>query len=225
MSSHIKSLALIVGLPAAAVVISGYQSYQIQLQSWLTTNVAESVIEEIPFDYQVKVAPNFSDLKSTFVELKPELEEVETIQDIEEQQLSQVVEQLPEEDVVIQPITKLESTDFMSQLDLSELAPELALKVESALKSERVEPQAAQDASNLSLQPELWYDRLPAMNFQTHVYSSQMNKRWVKVNGVEYSEGNWIGDEVELVSIEPQSCLIRFQGELIEVPALYDWQG
>jgi molybdopterin-containing oxidoreductase family iron-sulfur binding subunit len=38
-----------------------------------------------------------------------------------------------------------------------------------------------------------------------------------------------VGDDVvngvQLVEINPQSTLIRFDGELIEIPALYDWKG
>ena len=217
MPSTIKSLALIIGLPAIAATFSGYQSYQNQLEEWQLHNVANNVVEEVPFAYQMSDAPAYTELKSTFV------------QRIESQSVVQV--EKPEMPVSITEPTKVtqssqkpESTDFISKLDLSELAPELALKVESAIKDERVEPKSVRNAPNLSLQPEAWYDKLPAMNFQTHVYSSQVNKRWVKINGTEYSEGSWIG-EVELVSIEPQSCLIRYQGELIEVPALYDWQG
>jgi general secretion pathway protein B len=63
------------------------------------------------------------------------------------------------------------------------------------------------------------------MNFETHVYSSNPNKRWVKVNGNEFIEGDWITERVRLVKIEQQSCQISFNGETIQVPALYDWKG
>jgi len=63
------------------------------------------------------------------------------------------------------------------------------------------------------------------MNFQTHVYSSDFKKRWVKINNIEYSEGDWIDNETRLEKIEQQTCLIRFKQSLIEVPALYDWKG
>ncbi|MDN3684261.1 general secretion pathway protein GspB [Vibrio sinaloensis] len=61
--------------------------------------------------------------------------------------------------------------------------------------------------------------------FQTHVYSSNPNKRWVKVNGTEFSEGDVIAQGVVLERIEQNLCQLRFEGEVIEVPALYDWQG
>jgi general secretion pathway protein B len=79
--------------------------------------------------------------------------------------------------------------------------------------------------SNLAQDAQQWYGKLPALNFQTHVYSSKESKRWVKINGTEYGQGDWINDDLQLVAIEQQSCLVRFKGEEIEIPALYDWQG
>jgi general secretion pathway protein B len=70
-----------------------------------------------------------------------------------------------------------------------------------------------------------YYGRLPAMNFQTHVYSRAEDKRWVKINDVEYMQGDELNGGVVLESIEPQSCVIRFEGERLRIPALYDWKG
>ncbi|MEZ8826287.1 general secretion pathway protein GspB [Vibrio amylolyticus] len=66
---------------------------------------------------------------------------------------------------------------------------------------------------------------LPALNFQTHVYSSQKSKRWVKVNGSEFTEGDWINPEIQILEIKQRYSTIDFQGQRIEVPALYDWKG
>ncbi|CSB37646.1 general secretion pathway protein B [Vibrio cholerae] len=45
------------------------------------------------------------------------------------------------------------------------------------------------------------------------------------MNGVEYREGDMLTPEVKLESIKPQSSVIIFGGEEIEIPALYDWKG
>ncbi|MGL6261646.1 general secretion pathway protein GspB [Vibrio sp. WXL210] len=115
-------------------------------------------------------------------------------------------------------------------LDLSELSPELAQRVQQAITAPSTQAPSARtsERSNaIALQQNAadYLGRLPALNFQTHVYSSAVDKRWVKINDVEYSQGEVIGAELILEEIEPQACVIRFQGERIRVPALYDWRG
>ena len=113
---------------------------------------------------------------------------------------------------------------MLKGLDLSGLPPEIALRVESALESNETISQANQ-ASDLAVNSRDWQGRLPPLNFQTHVYSSNPNKRWVKVNGTEYREGDWISDNIQLQNIDSQHSTITFNGSEIQVPALYDWKG
>lgn len=118
----------------------------------------------------------------------------------------------------------------LSELDLSQLSPEMAARVESILKANHEADHSAPEVSTAQALPLVQHSdeltgRLPAMNFQTHVYASNAVKRWVKVNGVEYHEGDKMGDEVQLVAIKPQSTIVRFRNQQIEIPALYDWRG
>lgn len=118
----------------------------------------------------------------------------------------------------------------LSELDLSQLSPEMAARVESILKANHEADHSAPASSTAQALPLVQHSdeftgRLPAMNFQTHVYASNAVKRWVKVNGVEYHEGDKMGDEVQLVAIKPQSTIVRFRNQQIEIPALYDWRG
>lgn len=118
----------------------------------------------------------------------------------------------------------------LSELDLSQLSPEMAARVESILKANHEADHSAPETSTAQALPLVQHSdeltgRLPAMNFQTHVYASNAVKRWVKVNGVEYHEGDNMGDEVQLVAIKPQSTIVRFRNQQIEIPALYDWRG
>ncbi len=119
--------------------------------------------------------------------------------------------------------------NILEGVDLSALPADLALKVHSALSQER-------ESSELSsLERRNWLNlvknttqmegKLPAMNFQTHVYSDNPQKRWVKVNGKEYTSGQMVASGVTLVEIREQGSVLRFAGELIFVPALYDWKG
>ncbi|WP_047048437.1 general secretion pathway protein GspB [Vibrio mexicanus] len=125
----------------------------------------------------------------------------------------------------------------LSEIDLSEFSPLLAQRVESALAQTQFQETSSNKPSSsgsdsqqdfavdLISQSNRYIGKLPALNFQTHVYSSNVGKRWVRVNGVEYVEGDWVSDDVQLIGIEPQSTKVRFEREVIEIPALYDWQG
>lgn len=126
--------------------------------------------------------------------------------------------------------TRSDVDNPFGDLDLTELSPELAQRVQQAITTPSTQTTSARrsERSNaIALQQNAadYLGRLPALNFQTHVYSSAVDKRWVKINDVEYSQGEVIGAELILEEIEPQACVIRFQGERIRVPALYDWRG
>ncbi|WGW00784.1 general secretion pathway protein GspB [Vibrio sp. YMD68] len=131
--------------------------------------------------------------------------------------------------------------EHLSELDLSQFSPEIAFRVQSVLSNEKggspsTEAFSAntQDTSSQGLSISSvklvqsgadFQGLLPAMNFQTHVYSSQVDKRWVKINGSEFVEGDKINDLVTLVEIKQRYCMINYEGQLIEIPALYDWKG
>ncbi|HDY7831859.1 TPA: general secretion pathway protein GspB, partial [Vibrio vulnificus] len=117
---------------------------------------------------------------------------------------------------------------LFENLDLSGLSPELAQKVENALLVETQtdhSPQAESTVSRLDLSAEKWHGRLPPLNLQTHMYSSDPKRRWLKINGAEFHQGEWIDNQIQLVEISAQSVIVEFQGEQIEIPALYEWKG
>ncbi|WP_232313462.1 general secretion pathway protein GspB [Enterovibrio coralii] len=119
----------------------------------------------------------------------------------------------------------------LEDLDLSVLSPELALKVESAMsadksrgldaKLERAQPE--QNVVSISDIPSDMLNRLPKLDFQTHIYASNESSRWVKVNGTDSREGEFIADGVLLRGIEPQQVVVQFEDALIAIPALTTW--
>lgn len=122
----------------------------------------------------------------------------------------------------------------VNELDLSNISPELAERFKTALNSQarNKKKQSTESLSvpsntiNLVGNEQQYYDRLPKMDFETHMYSSNTEKRWIKVNGKELHEGDWIiEDQVQLEKILPGSTVILFNGQLIQIPALYEWYG
>ncbi|MGP8307082.1 general secretion pathway protein GspB [Vibrio sp. YIC-376] len=114
----------------------------------------------------------------------------------------------------------------LDDIDLSSLSPELAQKVENAL-SKRSSPasQYSLPINDLEGNAQQWQGRLPALNLQTHMYASDTQRRWVKINNVEYHQGDLVEGQVTLKEIQPQAVIVEFQGEQIRIPALYEWKG
>lgn len=129
--------------------------------------------------------------------------------------------------------TQLKGNDELTleDLDLSGLSPELAKKVEAALGSDKTRTldaklERAQPQSNvvpIAELPDAQLNRLPRMDFQTHIYASNESARWVKVNGKEAREGEFVADGVLLRGIEPQQVVVQFEETLIAIPALTTW--
>ncbi|CAE6884028.1 Type II secretion system protein B [Vibrio sp. B1FIG11] len=114
----------------------------------------------------------------------------------------------------------------LDDLDLSSLSPDLALKVESALSNnDQPSLNSSSSVGDLEREARQWHGRLPALNLQTHMYSSDANRRWVKINNVEYHQGDVVDGQVTLKEIQPQAVIVEFQGEQIRIPALYEWKG
>lgn len=122
-----------------------------------------------------------------------------------------------------------EDVDFtLDDIDLSSLSPDLAMKVENALSRPsggRTSPQRSAPVNDLEGNAQRWQGRLPALNLQTHMYASDTQRRWVKINNVEYHQGDVVDGQVTLKEIQPQAVIVEFQGEQIRIPALYEWEG
>jgi general secretion pathway protein B len=65
--------------------------------------------------------------------------------------------------------------------------------------------------------------QIPAMAFSAHMYSSNRDGRWVRVNGRRLVEGDFIAEGLQLVNIEPQKVILSFQDEVFTMNALSDW--
>ncbi|MFA0114961.1 general secretion pathway protein GspB [Vibrio sp. 10N.261.46.E11] len=124
--------------------------------------------------------------------------------------------------------------DLLKGLDLTELPTDLALKLESIMGDQQSAPEPMDSRPVGNLDPQIiglethgnrLSGVLPKLDLQTHMYSSSETKRWVKVNGHEVAQGEWIERGIQLLEIKPQSVIIEFNQQKIEIPALYEWKG
>lgn len=202
-------------LPAAIILAwRGISTWQQVLENQQAlVNQAPKVIE-VPIAFTQLNAPQFDELKPienislTSSEEKPQSPSPSTTTSAEAPKVN----------------------DVLDGVDLSALPADLAVKVHSALSqqskgAETHNALAQSDWTDLSQHGMEFTGKLMPLNFQTHVYSDNENKRWVKINGQEYTQGQNIDSQLELVEIRPQGSLLSFHGQLIFVPALYDWQG
>lgn len=214
------ALWLVPGLVTIGVMT--YQRYEL-VQQEVANRQTEPTTVQIDAPLERLAYPEFQDLQPTFVE-------------------SGLDEPYPEEDVtaladnIVAPPATIQasgqqsaSNQALGDLDLTQLSPELALRVQAIMRDQSSEPATPSTPTSaavpLTQHSDRYQGQLPALNFQMHAFSSNEQKRWIKVNGVEYREGDMLTPEVKLESIKPQSSVIIFGGEEIEIPALYDWKG
>lgn len=234
--------------PIGVVMLSGaYLSYQQQLDVVLTSKRTIERLETKESPFELTRAPKNGLLKSTvrLDQIDSAVVAADGQQGTTRSEFDASVEIAPETNSKVQrnesqsSVAQNSDTQIrdernhsgkqseLSDLDLTQLSPELALRVQSLMdgQSEAEPNDVPSDLIKLTHNSNDYIGRMPAMNFQTHVYSSRLNKRWVKVNNQEFVEGEMVTPSVELVTILPQVVVVRFNQQLIEIPALYDWQG
>ncbi|MCG7498219.1 general secretion pathway protein GspB [Vibrio sp. Of7-15] len=119
----------------------------------------------------------------------------------------------------------------LDQFDLSQLSPDIAARLQNALGTQEgdfLTPEPEETTSSeviaLSQASSMIKSKLPALNFQTHIYASEPSRRWIKVNDAEVVEGDEIMAGVIVEDIQPRHVVISFLGQQLSIPALYEWQ-
>ncbi|SEK69039.1 Type II secretory pathway, component ExeA (predicted ATPase) [Colwellia chukchiensis] len=79
------------------------------------------------------------------------------------------------------------------------------------------------DLAPLSQMPTWIQDSVPALAFEMHIYASD-GQGWVRVNGRDRYEGDYIARELLLHEIQPQQVVLSFRGEKFTMAALSSWQ-
>lgn len=64
---------------------------------------------------------------------------------------------------------------------------------------------------------------VPAITFNSHVFSSDPSRRYVTLNNQELVEGDFVNANIELVAIRMDDIVLRVAGNLCRLNALSDW--
>ena len=78
-------------------------------------------------------------------------------------------------------------------------------------------------AQTLTQHPQWYQDLVPELDFSSHIYASDKNERWVRVNNQVVQEGELITSTMRLISIEPQQVIIEMHERRFTLPALISW--
>lgn len=109
------------------------------------------------------------------------------------------------------------------------VSPELLARFENAMELSDT-PQdlttAPSEAEELALSiqdlPQVQRDAIPELYYQSHVYSTDLARRSVKLNEVTYREGDWIEPNLQLLEIRPRQSILRYGRQSFRLPALED---
>ena len=67
---------------------------------------------------------------------------------------------------------------------------------------------------------------VPPISYESHVYSSISENRWIKINGEKLKEGDLDrSGQLKIVEIEPQRTIFRLGSQSFSLESLVDWKG
>ncbi len=131
----------------------------------------------------------------------------------------------------IQPEDKVLTQESEEQPAANRISPELLKRFEKAVAAidetpgdlEPQSPTPQNDVTPVQDLPAWILTQLPSISFSTHMYASQADERWVRVNGKRVTEGQEIEPGLRVVNIEPQHVILAFKGQEFSMEALSDW--
>lgn len=146
----------------------------------------------------------------------------QSAQQTKSQQPAAVVEQIPEPEPVIlnkpaEPVANI-SPDLLKRFEQAVASMET-----DAPQKSKIEVSAINDVPPVEKLPAWVLTKLPSMAFSAHMYNSEPEKRWVRVNGKRVVEGQEIDRGLRVIGIEPQHVILTFEGQEFSMEALSDW--
>lgn len=138
----------------------------------------------------------------------------------------------PETDFSNQTFTPV-TTESIDEASLDEVPEALKLAFEQAVMSEQQIVETTEEPSiptpdNVSDITQLPADiqtKVPTLNYEMHMYASEVTQRWIKVNGQRLMAGDYLTANLQLVSVEQSYSLWQLDQWQFAQPALVDHQG
>jgi general secretion pathway protein B len=138
-------------------------------------------------------------------------------------------EQMQEADTE-EDLTPVDELLPAAELEESDVSAELRGKFESALAAADSPQQRKQEinyhdvpAQDINQLDDLLQRQLPSLRFEAHVYATDAKQRWIKVNGKDLQQGQWVTADIQVKEILPQYVVLQFNQVQFSVEALTDW--
>ncbi|MBU0912663.1 MAG: general secretion pathway protein GspB [Gammaproteobacteria bacterium] len=138
-------------------------------------------------------------------------------------------EQMQEADTE-EELTPVDELLPAAELEESDVSAELRGKFESALAAADSPQRRKQEinyhdvpAQDINQLDDLLQRQLPSLRFEAHVYATDAKQRWIKVNGKDLQQGQWVTADVQVKEILPQYVVLQFDQVQFSVEALTDW--
>lgn len=115
------------------------------------------------------------------------------------------------------------------ELSANDVPQDLRDKFQSAMDALASEPKQpkvseyAAPARDVQSLDDIIQRQIPPLRFEAHVYATEPMQRWVKVNGKDLQEGQWITADIQLKEITPQYVLMQTGRQMFSMPALSEW--
>ncbi|WP_105188410.1 general secretion pathway protein GspB [Pseudoalteromonas sp. T1lg48] len=74
----------------------------------------------------------------------------------------------------------------------------------------------------IELLPEAIQSRIPSLVYQAHIYATDQDRRWIKLNGYELYEGDNVG-RIRVVEITPEQTILSIDNYEFSLEAMQDW--
>ncbi|WP_022940208.1 general secretion pathway protein GspB [Psychromonas hadalis] len=108
---------------------------------------------------------------------------------------------------------------------------ELALLLSDIEKDDEIEDdftheEDINDGSDIHDMSNNFQDKVPLIRYDSHMYSSVVADRWIRINGETLKEGEF--DEtgqLELIEVQPQRSVFRLGRQSFTLESLVDWKG
>jgi len=116
-----------------------------------------------------------------------------------------------------------------AELTTADVSDELRSKFALALEQSDPMPRHqsvtshAAPARDIQTLDDLLKRQIPPLRFEAHIYASEPKQRWVKVNGKDLQEGQWVTADIQLKEITPQYVLLQTGRQMFSMEALTEW--
>ncbi len=115
------------------------------------------------------------------------------------------------------------------EMSAEDVSQELKDKFKFAMESSSGETpksgvrESAAPARDVRSLDDLLQRQIPPIRFEAHVFASEPTQRWVKVNGKDLQEGQWVTADIQIKEITPNYVLMQTGRQLFSMEALSEW--